>query len=224
MDLYFSRRRFFETSFHAPSGRGEKDGFSDLREIYRVSTTVRRRSIFPDTTTIEHVAPEDEEKHHIVATIWWGWPSQIASIIEIDGKRFMIKDFLKRDPNLLRTGTHLVIGENRFTWRSAVFRPPQLYDSQNRSVAHYIRPVRGLRPVSRAVSVEPGCLHLEPDIAIDTYVRDYVVASFFVYRACRDLRIICTPWWHQEQADFSGIRLRTQDFDKDDDVDDARCW
>lgn len=102
MDLFFSRRRFFETSFHAPSGKNEQDGLSDLKEVYRVVTTVRRRSIFPDTTTIEYIAPEDEEKHRVVATISWGWPSQIASIIEIDGKRFMIKDFLKRDTNLLR--------------------------------------------------------------------------------------------------------------------------
>ena len=50
----------------------------------------------------EHRTGEGEEKHRVVATISWGWPSQIASIIEIDGKRFMIKDFLKRDTNLFR--------------------------------------------------------------------------------------------------------------------------
>ena len=102
MDLYFSRRRFFETSFHAPCGESSEEGLQDLTEVYRVSTSVRKRSIFPESTTIEYVAAKDEEKHEVVARIGWRWPSQIASIIEIGDQRFMLKDFLKRDENLLR--------------------------------------------------------------------------------------------------------------------------
>ena len=53
MSLYFSRRRFFETSFYAPNVKNYEDGFYDLAEVYHVSATVHGLSIFPGTITIE---------------------------------------------------------------------------------------------------------------------------------------------------------------------------
>ena len=95
MDLYFSRRRFFETSFHAAIGKSE-DGFKELNEVYRVSTTVRKHSIFPHITKIEYVATEGEESH-LVAEIEWRWPSQIGSVITIYGEKHTLHDFLKKE-------------------------------------------------------------------------------------------------------------------------------
>lgn len=96
MDLYFSRRRFLETSFHASIGKNPEENLKELSEVYRVRTTVRKHSIFPHITTIEYVATEGED-NHTVATIEWRWPSQIGSVIEIDGKKFMLQDFLKKE-------------------------------------------------------------------------------------------------------------------------------
>ena len=85
MDLYFSRRRFLETSFYVPSDVTLSDGTRELEEVYSVSTTVRKHSILPDVTTIEYVGGLDEEKHHTVATIEWRWPSVEKSFIRMDG-------------------------------------------------------------------------------------------------------------------------------------------
>ena len=99
MDLYFSRRRLLQTSFFTPLSNSHIQG--QLKETYRVGTTVRKGSILPDTTTIEYVGAEDEEKHYTVATVDWCWPCQSSSSVEIDGKRLPIKEFLKRE-GLLR--------------------------------------------------------------------------------------------------------------------------
>lgn len=50
----------------------------------------------PDTSFIEYVGAEDEDKHYVVAKITWKWPSQDASFIEIDDKVFKLNEFLKR--------------------------------------------------------------------------------------------------------------------------------
>ncbi|EJC98945.1 uncharacterized protein FOMMEDRAFT_31512 [Fomitiporia mediterranea MF3/22] len=208
MDLYFSRRRFFQTSFHAPASKTESGERGRLKEVYRVSTTVRKNSIFPDVTTIEFVGAEDEEKHYVVATIEWKWPSQASSVIEIDDKRMTLKEFMKREDGLFSTGTHVMVDEDRYTWRSSVCRPAALYDTQGRTAAIFSPRSFGLRPVSRICTVQPACLHLLSGLATDAYARDITVASFFVYRACRDLQIILTPWWREKQADFTGIELQ----------------
>ena len=96
MDLYFSRRRFLNTSFYAPCAYSNVDGTSPLKELYRVTTTKRSSSFFPEETFIEYVGAEDEDKHYVVAKITWKWPSQDASFIEIDGKTFKLNEFLKR--------------------------------------------------------------------------------------------------------------------------------
>lgn len=102
MDLYFSRRRLFETSLHMPCAKSTQNGLSDLKEIYSISTTVREHSIMPDVTTIEYVGTEDKEKHYTVATIKWSWPSQASSFIEINGQRLALSDFMKREAGLLK--------------------------------------------------------------------------------------------------------------------------
>ena len=111
MDLYFSRRRFFQTGFYAPHQKTSKEqtnNAAQFEEIYRVSTTVRKGSILPDTTTIEYVGSEDYEKHYVVATIEWHWPSQTSSIIEIDGNRLPLKFFMKRE-GLLRCAAFCIL-------------------------------------------------------------------------------------------------------------------
>lgn len=62
----------------------------------------------------------------------------------------------------------------------------------------------------RALSVQIGQLHVSADAASDAYLRDYAVASFFAYRACRYLMVLFTPWWREEEADFTGIRVQTK--------------
>lgn len=96
MDLYFSRRRFLNTSFYTPRFRCGADRTSSLKEMYRVTTTKRPNSFMPDTSFIEYVGAEDEDKHYVVAKITWKWPSQDASFIEIDDKVFKLNEFLKR--------------------------------------------------------------------------------------------------------------------------------
>lgn len=41
------------------------------------------------------------------------------------------------------------------------------------------------------------------------YMRDMAVLSFFVYRACRYLPVLFTPWWRENssEADLSGMRV-----------------
>lgn len=104
MDLYFSRRRFLETSFYCSSTFTLTDGTHALDEIYRVSTTVKRCSILPDVTTIEYVGGLDEEKHHVVATIEWNWPSVDKSFITMDGWKSTLKlsEFLVKEKGLKR--------------------------------------------------------------------------------------------------------------------------
>lgn len=85
MDLYFSRRRFLETSFYVPSDVTLSDGTRELEEVYSVSTTVRKHSMLPDVTTIEYVGNPDVEKHYVVATIEWRWPSAEKSFILMEG-------------------------------------------------------------------------------------------------------------------------------------------
>lgn len=87
----------------------------------------------------------------------------------------------------------------------------QLFDSQNRSVARCTPHPSGLRPLGHVLSVQPACLHLEQDLVEDAYARDTAVASYFVYRACRDLHILLTPWWREEQADFTGMKVKVHD-------------
>ena len=77
-------------------------GGKELKEMYRITTTKSKYGIVPDTTTIEYVGAEDEEKHDTVATIHWRWPSQIASYIEIGDKMYPLSLFLKREDGWLK--------------------------------------------------------------------------------------------------------------------------
>lgn len=95
MDLYFSRRRFLNTSFYMPvnsAGLGNSNNKqkedSKLKEVYRVITTKSAWSLFPECTYIRYVGGtkegrEEEEKEYDVAKITWRWPSQEASYIEL---------------------------------------------------------------------------------------------------------------------------------------------
>ena len=100
MDLYFSRRRLFQTSFHAAT-KSEAD-VKELKEMYRITTTKSRFSIVPDTTTIEYVGADDEEKHYTVATIHWRWPSPASSYIDFGDKTYPLDLFLKREAGWLK--------------------------------------------------------------------------------------------------------------------------
>ena len=100
MDLYFSRRRFFQTSFHAATK--SESGVKDLKEMYRITTTKGKYSIVPDITTIEYVGASDEEKHYTVATIHWRWPSPAASYIDFGDKAIPLDLFLKRETGWLK--------------------------------------------------------------------------------------------------------------------------
>ena len=84
----------------------------------------------------------------------------------------------------------------------------QLFDSQNRSVAQFTPHPKGMKPLGRVLTVQPACLHLKGSLFDDGYSRDFAVVSFFVHRACRDLHILLTPWWKEEQADFSGMKVK----------------
>lgn len=95
MDLYFSQRRFFQTSFHAAT-KGAAGG-KELKEIYRIITTKSRYGIVPETTIIDYVGAEDEEKHYTVATIHWRWPSPVSSYIIIGGRTCPLDLFLRRE-------------------------------------------------------------------------------------------------------------------------------
>lgn len=95
MDLYFSRRRFLNTSFYAPvnaAGLGNSSNKRSeelkLKEVYRVTTTKSAWSLFPEYTYIKCVGGakegrEEEEKEYDVARITWRWPSQDVSYIEL---------------------------------------------------------------------------------------------------------------------------------------------
>lgn len=95
MDLYFSRRRFLNTSFYTPvntagPGNSNKKQAEELKlkEVYRVITTKSTWSLFPESTYIRYVRGtkedrEEEEKEYDVAKITWRWPSQDASYIEL---------------------------------------------------------------------------------------------------------------------------------------------
>ena len=102
MDLYFSRRRFLSTSFYCPSDVTLTDGTRALESVYRVSTTVRRHSILPDVTTITYVGAPDAEKHYVVATIEWRWPSVEKSFIRFEGwdAPVRLSEFLVRQRGL----------------------------------------------------------------------------------------------------------------------------
>ena len=93
MDLYFSRRRIFQTSVHAPI-KGITGG-KEFKEMYRITTTKNKRSIVPDTTIIEYVGAEDEEKHYVVAIIHWAWPAMASSYIDIGGQTYPLNLFLR---------------------------------------------------------------------------------------------------------------------------------
>lgn len=95
MDLYFSRRRFLNTSFYTPvnaaglgnSNNRQKEDLK-LNEIYRVTTTKSAWSLFPERTYIKYVGGteegrKEEKKEYDVAKITWRWPSQDASYIEL---------------------------------------------------------------------------------------------------------------------------------------------
>lgn len=95
MDLYFSRRRFLNTSFYTPvntagPGNSNKKQAEELKlkEVYCVITTKSTWSLFPESTYIRYVRGtkedrEEEEKEYDVAKITWRWPSQDASYIEL---------------------------------------------------------------------------------------------------------------------------------------------
>lgn len=60
------------------------------------------------------------------------------------------------------------------------------------------------------LSTEEGDLEDEAGLA---YMRDMAVLSFFVYRACRYLPVLFTPWWRENssEADLSGMRVVARD-------------
>lgn len=111
MDLYFSRRRFLNTSFYTPvndaglgySNNKQKEDLK-LKEVYRVTTTKSAWSLFPECTYIKYVGgakegTEEEEKEYDVAKITWRWPSQDASYIEL----FRVGD-VARNENVEKKG------------------------------------------------------------------------------------------------------------------------
>ena len=120
----------------------------------------------------------------------------------------------------------VALGEDVFNWKSSLCKPAtvslrpltrfstsvsfslQLFDANNKPLAHLDPHPHGLRPICRALSVEPGCLKLDATVLADRDMRDGVVASFVTMHACRDARMVCTPWWREEEAEFEGIRVK----------------
>ena len=119
MNLYFSRLRLFEASFYIAEDeprvadtkeRAGTDETRLVREIYRVTTTVRKHSIFPEITTIEyfdHTNPisdklKEDGPGKVVAVISWNWPSQDSIIINIGGKVMKLNEFLKSDKEITK--------------------------------------------------------------------------------------------------------------------------
>lgn len=210
MQLYFSKRRFFETSFYIPNADVDGEGTVSLRAAYRMSTTVRRKSIFPDVTTILRIEREGYTEK-VVARIIWNWPSQESSMVEIDGMLIKLCEFLRRGEGMLSTDTHVMFGAERYTWKSAIGRPAQLYDPDGFSAARLHTKIHGLRPRSKALSTQACMLELTPQVSMDVAMCDRILVSFFAYRACKDLHVLLSGWWHAEQGDLSNVRVNVRE-------------
>ena len=87
----------------------------------------------------------------------------------------------------------------------------KLYDPAGLSAARLHTKLHGLRPRNCATRAAACMLELSPLISMESFACDRVLVSFFAYRACRDLHILLTGWWHAEQGDLSSVRVKIRE-------------